>query len=109
MQDYESDQRRIGRNVRRKCLVYNHNTSGIYYHNESHQNLSEQDVCFDSKDLIDSERNAVYLDDQRDSKGKISFISVKEGFPKVHDVSLGRNVLNQQPKFPAKVVLSNEI
>ncbi len=51
----------------------------------------------------------MYLDDQRDSKGKISFISFEEGFPKVHDVSLGRNVLNQQPKFPAKVVLSNEI
>ena len=27
--------------------------SGIYYHNAILQNLSEQDTCFDSKDLID--------------------------------------------------------
>ena len=29
--------------------------SGIYYHNAILQNLSEQDTCFDSKDLIDQE------------------------------------------------------
>jgi hypothetical protein len=42
--------------------------SGIYYPNVILKNLSEQDICFDSKDLIDLERNAVDLDDQRDSK-----------------------------------------
>ena len=53
--------------------------SGIYYHNEILQNLSEQDIFFD---LIDRERNAVDLYDQRDSKGQMSFSSFKEGFPK---------------------------
>ena len=43
--------------------------SGIYYHNAILQNLSEQDKCFGSKDLIDLERNAVDIYDQRDSKG----------------------------------------
>ena len=57
--------------------------SGIYYH-AILQNLSEQDICFDRKDLIDQERNAVDLYDQRDSKGQISFISFKEGFLKDH-------------------------
>ena len=33
--------------------------SGIYYHNAILQNLSEQDTCFGSKDLIDRERKAV--------------------------------------------------
>ena len=56
--------------------------SGIYYQNAILQNLSEQDICFDSKDFIDQERNAVDLYDQRDSKGQMSFISFKEGFPK---------------------------
>ena len=32
---------------------------GIYYHNAILQNLFEQDICFNSKDLIDQERNAV--------------------------------------------------
>ena len=41
--------------------------SGIYYRNAILQNLSEQDICFDSKDLIDLERNAVDQYDQRDS------------------------------------------
>ena len=58
--------------------------SGIYHHNANLQNLSEQDICFDSKDLIDRERNAVDLYDRRDSKGQMSFISLKEGFPKDH-------------------------
>ncbi len=33
--------------------------SGIYYHDVILQNLSQakQDICFDSKDLMDSERN----------------------------------------------------
>ena len=49
--------------------------SGIYYHNAILQNLSKQDTCFGSKDLIDRERKAVDLYDQRDSKGQtISFI-----------------------------------
>ncbi len=39
--------------------------------------MSEQDICFDSKDLIDSERNAVDLNNQRDSKGQMSFTSFK--------------------------------
>ena len=42
--------------------------SGICYHNSILQNLSEQDACFDSKDLIDRERNALDLYDQRDRK-----------------------------------------
>ena len=79
--------------------------SGIYYHNAILQNLSEQDTCFDSKDLIDRERNAVDLYDQRDSKGQMSFISFKEGFPKDH-LQLARNVLNQLPvKFSANSVV----
>ena len=52
------------------------------YQNYILQNLSEQDTCFDSKDLIGRERNAVDLYDQRDSKGQMSFISFKEGFLK---------------------------
>ena len=55
--------------------------SGNYYHNAILQNLSEQDTCFDSKDLIDRERNAVDLYDQRDSKGQMSFISFKVSIP----------------------------
>ena len=44
---------------------------GIYYQNVILQNLSEQDICFDSKDLIDQERNYVDLFDQYDSKGQL--------------------------------------
>ncbi len=36
---------------------------GIYDPNAILKNLSEQGICFDSKDLIDSERNAVDLCD----------------------------------------------
>ncbi len=68
------------------------------------QNLSEQDICFDGKDPIIRERNAVELYDQRDSKGLISFISFKEGCPKDH-LQCARNVLNQLlVKFPANTV-----
>jgi hypothetical protein len=38
--------------------------SSFYDPNAILKNLSEQDICFDSKDLIDSERNAVDLNDQ---------------------------------------------
>ena len=71
---------------------------------------SEQGICFDSKDLIDRERTAVDLYDQRDSKGQMSFIAFKEGFPKDH-LQLARNVLNQLPvKFSANSVApSNEV
>ena len=84
--------------------------SGNYYHNVILQNLSEQDTCFDSKDLIDRERNAVDHYDQRDSKGQMSFICFIEGFPEDH-LQLARNVLNQLPaKFPANSVApSNEV
>ena len=58
--------------------------------------MSEQDICFDNKDLIDRERNAVDLYDQRDSKGQMSFISFKEECPKDH-LQLARNTLNQLP------------
>jgi hypothetical protein len=51
--------------------------SGIYDPNAILKNLSDQDICSDSKDLIDSERNAVDLNDQRDSKGQILFTSFK--------------------------------
>ena len=60
--------------------------SGNYYHNAILQNLSEQDICFDSKDLIDRERNAVDLYDQRDSKGQMSFssrISCQQSFQQI--------------------------
>ena len=49
---------------------------GIHYNNATRilQNLSEQGIFFDCKDLINRENNAVDLyDDQRDSKGQISF------------------------------------
>ena len=52
--------------------------SGIYYHNAILQNLSEQDTCFGSKDLIDRERNAVDLYDQCDSKGQMSSSSFNQ-------------------------------
>ncbi len=51
--------------------------SGIYGSNVILKNLSEQDICFDSKDLIDHEWNAVDPYDQRDSKGQILFTSFK--------------------------------
>jgi len=60
--------------------------SGTHDPHDILQNLSEQDICFDSKDLIRRERNAVDLYDQRDSKGQMSFISFKEGSPKDHSV-----------------------
>ncbi len=41
---------------------------GIHDLHDTLQNLSKQDICFDSKDLIRKERNAVDLYDQRDSK-----------------------------------------
>ena len=36
---------------------------GIYYHNAILQNLSEQDISFDRKDLVDQERKAMDLYD----------------------------------------------
>ncbi len=51
--------------------------SGIYDSNAILKNLYEQDIGFDSKDLIDCERNAVDLGDQCDSKGQMSFTSFK--------------------------------
>ncbi len=78
--------------------------SGIHDPHDILQNRSEQDICFDSKDLIYRERNAVDLHDQRDSKGQMSFISLREVFPNDH-LQLARNVLNQLPaKFPANSV-----
>ena len=70
--------------------------SGIYYQNAILQNLSQQDICFNSKDLIGQESNAVDLYDPRDSKGQKSFISFKEELPKEH-LQLARNTLNQLP------------
>ena len=55
--------------------------SGTYDSHDILQNLSEQDISFDRKDLIRRERNAVDLYDQRDSKGQMSFISFKKGIP----------------------------
>ena len=52
--------------------------SDIYFHNAILQNLSKQDTCFGSKDLIYRERNAVDLYDQRDSKGQMSFSSFNQ-------------------------------
>jgi hypothetical protein len=65
--------------------------SGIHDPHDILQNLSEQDLCFDSKDLIHRERNAADLYDQRDSKGQRSFIGFKEGIPK--DFSDGKEHL----------------
>jgi hypothetical protein len=46
----------------------------------------------------------LWIYDQRDSKGQMSFISFKEGFPKDH-LQLARNILNQLPvKIPANSV-----
>ena len=68
-----------------------------------------QDTCFDSRDSIDRERNAVDLYDQRDSKEQMSFISFKEGFSKDH-VKLAMNVLNQLPvNFSANFVARLEV
>ena len=86
--------------------------SGMYYHNSILQNLSEQDSCwrYTSTVKISRERNIVDQDDQGDSKGQMSFISFKEGFPKDY-IQSARNVLNQLPaKFPANSVApSNEV
>ncbi len=54
-----------------------HIVSGICDPHDILQNLSEQDICFNSKDLIHSERNAVDLYDKRDTKGQMSFTSFK--------------------------------
>jgi hypothetical protein len=68
------------------------------------QNLSEQDIFLDSKDLIDLERSAMDQYDKRYGKGQMSFISSKEGLPKDH-LQLVRNALNQLlVKFPANSV-----
>ncbi len=50
------------------------------------------------------------LDDQRDSKGQMLFISFKEGFPK-DQLQLARNYLNQLPvQFPENSVApTNEV
>ena len=56
--------------------------SGIYYQNAILQNLSEQDICFDSNDLIEQERNAVDLYDQRDAKQKFRSSASNEDFQK---------------------------
>jgi hypothetical protein len=50
---------------------------------------------------LTQERNAVDLYDQRDSKGQMSFISFKEGFPKDHLVGKDRLTV----KFPAYQLL----
>ena len=55
--------------------------SGTHDPHDILQNLSEQDICFDSKDLIRRKRIAADLYDQRDSKGQMSFISFKKGIP----------------------------
>ena len=69
------------------------------------QNLSKQDICFDSKDLISRERNAVDLYDQRDSKGQCSSSASKKGFLKT--IKLAMNILNKlQAKFPAYQLLN---
>ncbi len=77
---------------------------GIHDPDDILQNVSEQDIYFDSKDLICRERNAVDMYDQRASKEQMSFISFKEGFPKDH-VQLALKILNQLPvKFLANSV-----
>ena len=52
--------------------------SGTHDPHDILQNLSEHDICFDSKDLIRRERNVVNLYHQRDSKGQMSFIRKRD-------------------------------
>ncbi len=64
------------------CLVFSEVSlpqivSSLYAPNAILKDLSERDICLVSKDLIGSERNAVDLNDQRDSEGQISFTSFK--------------------------------
>ena len=49
--------------------------SSIYEPNAIFKDLSEQDTCLVSKDLIGSERNAVDLNYQSDSKEQVTFTS----------------------------------
>ncbi len=63
------------------------------------QKSVRQDICFDSKNLIHQERNAVDLYDQCDSKGQMSFISFKEGFLKDHLVGKEHQLLVRFPAY----------
>ena len=72
------------------------------------QNLSEQDICFDSnlKELIARERNAMDSDlfDQRDSKGQMPYISGQEGLPIDHDHRIYRSTIGKErPKSAARI------
>jgi hypothetical protein len=78
---------------------------GIYDPNAILKNLSEQDICFDSKDLMDSEKNAVNLDDLCDSKGQMSFTSFKiwnilyKIFVQIHVQSLALSAIQQLQRY----------
>ncbi len=62
---------------REEFLLHWQIVSSIYDPNTILKSLYERDICFDSQGFIDSERNAVELNDPRDSKGKISCTSFK--------------------------------
>ncbi len=83
---------------------------GIHNPHDILQNLSKQDICFDSKDLIHRERNAVDLYDQRESKGQMLFICFNEGSPKDHLVGKER-LKSAASKVSSKSVApcSNEV
>ncbi len=53
--------------------------SSIYDPNAILKYLSEHDICFDSQGLIDRERNAVDLNDQRDSNDKYRSLASRSG------------------------------
>jgi hypothetical protein len=75
--------------------------SGIYDPNAILKNLSEQDIYFDSKDLIDSKRNAVGQDNQPDSKGKMSSNSFKEEYPKEPLYIIGKECPKSAARTPS--------
>ncbi len=74
---------------------------GIYEPHAILQNLSENRNMLRQSRFDYPRKESVDLDDQRDIKGRMSFISFREleGFPK-DQLPLARNVLNQ---LPAKV------
>jgi hypothetical protein len=80
IQPGEESLQHIISNLREELESLQQSVSGTHDPHDILQNLSKQDICFESKDLISRERNAVDLYDQRDSKGQMSFISFKEKF-----------------------------
>jgi hypothetical protein len=92
--------------------------SGIYDQTVTLKNLSDQDICSDCKDLIESERNVVDLHDQSDSKGQILFTSIKiwnildEIFVQTHVQSHALSAIQQLQRYAIvvqNVLVSNRV